>query len=89
MLKIEVDWTRLSKEDLDSVVKVLGDPGKLVQLGVKAIRNKAKEEWLNRPLREVLENLEGLHKEKRRGPLGFGILPAIFGTEEHEEEKKP
>lgn len=85
-LDMDIDFSRMKKEDLEVLMKVLGEPAALIQLGLKGLRTKAREELLNRPLKEFLNSDV---KKRRGGPLGFGILPRILGEKavgEHQEE---
>jgi len=75
-----IDFAKMTKEDLDRLMKVVGEPSNLIRIGWKNIRDKAKkeilEEILGRPfLDEVLKG--GSTKEEGKGPLGFGIIPSV------------
>lgn len=88
LLKIEIDFSKMTKEDLEALLKVVSEPATLIQLGLRGLRNKATKELLNRPLKEFLDSgfLEELTAKGRGGPLGFGILPAIFGERRKSEK---
>lgn len=81
LLKIDVDFSKMTREDLETLLKVVSEPATLVQLGLRGLRNKATKELLNRPLKEFFDSafLEEIIQKNRGGPLGLGILPAILG----------
>jgi hypothetical protein len=69
---------KMTKEDLEALLKVIGEPSQLIKIGWKNLRDKAKreilEELMGRPLLD--EILKGAAKEgEDRGPLGFGVIP--------------
>jgi len=75
-----IDFAKMTKEDLDRLIKVVAEPSNLIRIGWKNLRNKAKkeilEELIGRPfLDEVLKGIPS--KEEGKGPLGFGILPSV------------
>lgn len=81
-LEDTIDFTKLTKEDLERLVKVVEDPSRLIQTGVKQLREKARREILERPLKELMDKpfIEGLlERDADKGPLGLGILPRILG----------
>lgn len=85
ILGLEVDFSKMSREDLEKLKDFFGDPSKLITLGIKQTRAKVRSEILDRPLKEFLERplielLEGEAAEGKadRGPLGLGILPSIM-----------
>lgn len=95
---VDIDFSKLSKEDLERLIKVLSEPSRLIQLGIKHLRNKARKEVLDRPLRDFFEVplLEGI-KSKGNGPLGLGLFPIIIDksqrlkqklTKEHQNKEK-
>ena len=87
LLETTIDFSKLTKEDLESFVKIFADPSRLIQLGVKGLRNKAKKEILNRTLGDLLEKpvLEELRADD--GPFGFGILPRLFPNRRKSKSK--
>jgi hypothetical protein len=76
MLGTDVDWSKMPKEELEKLVQHFEDPVVLIQIGIKNLKSKAKEDILGRRLGDILDSSTIL--EKKGGPLGFGILPAIF-----------
>lgn len=69
-----IDFSGMKKEELERFVEFLSDPSKLIQAGLKRMRDRVRGEILDRPLREFLE---GEKKDDDKGPLGLGILPRI------------
>ena len=76
-----VDFAKMTKDDLEILLKVVAEPSNLIRIGWKNLRDKAKkeilEELMGRPLlddmlKDVLPK-EGVGEGK--GPLGLGILP--------------
>lgn len=87
---------RMTKEDLETLLKLIGEPSNLIRVGWKNLRDKAKreilEELMGRPLLD--EVLKGVptKEEGDKGPLGLGILPrarerirGIFAEKEAKE----
>ncbi len=74
-----VDFAKMTKEDLERLIKVVGEPSNLIKIGWKNLRNKAKkeilEELMERPFLD--EVLQGDEEGKNKGPLGLGILPSV------------
>ena len=81
-----IDFTKMNKEDLDKLLKVLNNPAKLIQIGIRNLRQKAKKEILEKPLKEILERplIEEVMSSDRGGILGLGILNRILGSRESE-----
>ena len=80
-LEDKVDFSKLTKEDLEKLFKALGDPTRLIQTGVKQLRQKARKEILEKPLKEIMDKpfIEGLlERENNKGPLGLGIIPRLL-----------
>lgn len=77
-LEDEIDFTRMTKEDLEKLVTAL-DPARLIQTGIKQLRSKARRDLLERPLKDLLDKpfLERL-VERDEGFLGLGFLPRIL-----------
>ena len=94
-LEATVDFAKMMKEDLEILLKAVGEPSNLIRIGWKNLRNKAKkeilEELMGRPiLDEVLKRVPSKEGEDK-GPLGLGLLPTvraglrgIFGKETKE-----
>ena len=79
-LEDTIDFARMRKEDLETLLKAVADPSSLIRKGWKNLRDKARrevlEELMGHPfLDEVLKGLSA----GRGGPLGLGILPSIRG----------
>lgn len=75
-----IDFAKMTKEDLEYLIKIVGEPSNLMRIGWKNLRDKAKreimEELLGRPLLdEVLKGVSAKGEDK--GLLGFGIVPSI------------
>lgn len=81
ILGVNVEWSKMSREDLDTIAKLFRDPIGIVQLGVKMMKEKTREDIMGRKLGEILSSgsIFNLRERPRGGgPLGLGILPAIF-----------
>ena len=86
-LEKEIDFSKLSREDLQGLLDFFREPANLVSLGTKQLREKVRKEILDRPLRDFIEGgLGGLEGEDR-GPLGLGILPSLMKRAQKKEEK--
>lgn len=83
----EIDFTKLSKEELERLVGVMSDGKRLVRLGVTGLRKDTRDRILG-AVDEALGEREGglfglglLPKEgpeaDDKGPLGLGILPRL------------
>ena len=44
ILGVNVEWSKLSREDLETLMKLFGDPVGIVQLGVKMMKEKTRED---------------------------------------------
>lgn len=88
--KDKLDFTKMSKEDLEKLVALLKDPSHLIKAGIKTLRLKARQEIVEKPLKDILEKPfleEILSGEKgKEGPLGLGILPRILRHNEPAEQ---
>ena len=84
-LEDEVDFTRMTKEDLERLVTAL-DPARLIQTGIKQLRSKARRDLLERPLKDLLDKpfLERI-VEREEGFFGLGILPRILRPNQSKE----
>ena len=78
-LEDRIDFSKLTKKDLENLFKVLGDPTRLIQIGVRQLRSKARKEILERRLLEVMDKplIEALLERENKGPLGLGIIPRL------------
>ena len=80
-LEDTIDFSKMTKENLESLLKVVEEPSNLIRIGWKNAREKVKrevlEELLGRPLLEEILSKEGEGGDK--GPLGFGVLPRLRG----------
>jgi len=88
---------KMTKEDLETLLKLIGEPSQLIKIGWKNLRDKAKreilEELTGRPfLDEILKGVPGKEEGENKGPLGLGILPrarervrGIFAEKETKE----
>jgi len=71
-----IDFSGMKKEDLERFVEFLSDPSKLIQAGLKRMRDRIRGEVLERPLKEFLDGLgTATESEEDKGPLGLGIIP--------------
>jgi len=75
---------RMTKEDLEQLGKVLGDPSNLIRIGMKNLRGKAREE-LTRPLKEFLDRplidlLRGVTGEPEAWYPGKLVKEALGGA---------
>lgn len=77
---IDLDFTKMTKEDLEKMLECL-EPTNLVKIGLMTLRNKARKEVLDRPLREFLasavETTTEKSEEADKGPFGLGLLPKV------------
>jgi len=82
ILGVNVEWSKMSREDLDTIAKLFGDPIGIVQLGVRMMKEKTRDDLMGRKLGEILSSgsIFNLRERPRGGPLGLGIIPAIFPT---------
>jgi len=91
ILGVDIDsLTRMTKEDLELLLEVLDNPTRLIQIGVKRLRIKTKKELLERPIKDLLNRSfidEILGEQEDKGPLGFGILPTLFGRSTSKREE--
>lgn len=86
ILEVELaSLERMTNEDLEKLLAALKDPSKLIQTGIKQLRAKARSELLDKPLREFMDKPIFNLKNERNGPLGFGLLPKIFGKKTEEK----
>ena len=75
-----VDFAKMAKEDLEILLKAVGEPSNLIRIGWKNLRDKAKkeilEELMGRPLLDdMLKDVLPKEGGEGKGPLGLGILP--------------
>ena len=79
---VDLDFSKMTKEDLEALLRFFGDPYNLIKIGVKNLRGKVKreilEEVLGRPLIEEVLGRSLEEKEEDRGPLGFGVIPSVL-----------
>jgi len=86
-IRPEIDFTKLSKEELERFAVALSDSKKLVRLGVTGVRKETRDRILG-AVDEALGEREGglfglgiIPKEQPggddKGPLGLGILPRV------------
>jgi len=80
-LEESVDFTKLNKREIEILLKIFENPQKLIRLGWKNLRDRAKKEILDEIMgRSFIDDLlkTALKKPKEgKGPLGFGLLPTI------------
>ena len=81
ILGTEIKFENLTKEDLEALLKVVGEPSNLIRMGWKKLRDDTKkkvaEELLGRP---ILDDVFGGLKKgegEDKGPLGLGVIPSI------------
>lgn len=81
-LEDTVNFAKMTKEDLERLIKVVGEPSNLIKIGWKNLRGKAKKEILQELMeRPILDEvLKGDEEGKNKGPLGLGVLPALRGV---------
>jgi len=95
ILSLDLDWSRMSKEDLEKLLSFVRDPYNLIKIGVKNVRGKVKkevmEEIMGRPLLEELlrETTPEGEAPEDKGPLGLGILPRLRGIVRGKEIDRP
>lgn len=63
---------RMTKEDLEKLLKMLEEPTALLKTGFKSLRGQARTEVRER-VRELLDEL--LSEREGGGLFGFGIIP--------------
>ena len=76
-LEDTLNFAKMTKEDLETLLRTVGEPSNLIRIGWRNLRDKAKgeilEELMGRPfLDEVLKGIS-----RKEGILGLGILPSI------------
>ena len=71
-LELEIDFTKLNKDDLEQFWEFMSHSPNLISLGVKTLRGAVRRDLLEKPLKELLDVPEN---EEKGGPLGFGLLP--------------
>ena len=88
MLGTTIDFSKLTKEDLESLKQFFSDPTALIQLGIKKLRDRTKKEILTITLGDILDKpvLEELRNQKG-GPLGLGIVPRILELRKGKKSK--
>jgi hypothetical protein len=80
-----VDWTKMSKEDLEKILEFIEEPSALIKLGVQKLKAKTKEELLSRPLGDLLQSstlLGNVVNDRKGGLLGLGVIPRILSRTE-------
>lgn len=75
-----IDFTKMTKEDLERLIRIVSEPSNLIRIGWKNLRDKAKkdilEELMGRPLLdEVFKEILPDKGKEDKGLLGLGILP--------------
>jgi len=89
-LEDPIDFSKMTKEDLESLLKIIGEPSNLIRIGWKNAREKVKrevlEEILGRPF--VEEILSKTEEGVKKGPFGFGVLPKLRGILSGTESKE-
>ena len=87
-LEETVDFSKMTKEDLEKLVDYFSDPANMLRTAIKNMRGRAKRELLERPLKDLLEaDLIGIilgKRERKGGLFGFGILDRVLGEESKE-----
>lgn len=72
IFEIDLDFSKMTKDDLEKLVEQVSDPRLLIKLGLSHMKEKAKQEIMNRPIREIIESLsmpkEGEKSVKRWRP---------------------
>ncbi|MFP3208222.1 MAG: hypothetical protein RXR82_00400 [Nitrososphaeria archaeon] len=86
LLGVDVEFEKLSVEELRRLHVVLTNLRRLAVIGAQAIRSRLRSRvnaMLNMRLGDLMSD-EGLLVELSRddGPLGLGILPALIGRED-------
>lgn len=89
LLGVNVEWSKMSRENLETLVKLFGDPMGIVQLGIRMMKEKTREDIMGRKLGDVLSSstILNLRERSRGGPLGLGILPGLLGQTDKTSEK--
>jgi len=84
LLKTDVplDFTKMGKEDLEALLGILNDPTKMIQIGVKNLRDKAKKELLNRTLGDLLDKSILEEVKAKRGWYPGKILKEVLASRE-------
>lgn len=78
--KDPIDFTKLSKSDLEKLHTILTNVLHVAQVGVRTLRSRVEEgRLLFKPVREVanMRVIDLLHSVRREGGL-LGILDAVF-----------
>lgn len=86
-LEEELDFSKMTREDLEKLIQFLANPTNMITLGVKKLRRKVRTELLDKPLKDVLSrdflgsslgDILG-NREGKGGILGFGVLDKVLG----------
>jgi hypothetical protein len=72
-LEGKVDFTKLTKEELQTLAAALSDSKRVIRLGVQGLRKETREQILT-AIEEIVGNRE---VSKDEGPLGLGVIPAL------------
>lgn len=81
VLSLGIDFSKLSRSDLEKLWDFVHDPSNLFRVGLKNIRDDARKKYIEEPVTAILKELEtrpiiNLNKKKVRnnGILGFGVF---------------
>jgi hypothetical protein len=80
ILGIDIDWSKLKKEDLEKLHSLLSDPMALINMAGKIGREKLRS-VIDRPLRDFIERpiveeiSDKIGSRQGGGLFGFGVLP--------------
>ena len=71
-LELEIDFTKLNKDDLERLWEFMSHSPNMISLGVKRLRGDVRRDLLEKPLKEILDTPEN---GEQGGPLGLGLIP--------------
>lgn len=86
VLKLDIDWGKLKRADLEKLQQFLKDPRNLIRIGVERLKLDIRRDYLEKPLRALIDEIDkrplvSLSPQKS-GPLGLGLLHRKGGLAE-------
>jgi len=84
IFEVKINFENLTKEDLETLLKVVDDPSNLLRITVEMARERGKKEVIEtlekvtkRPLLDLFKELKkGDVVEEEKGFFGLGLFPA-------------
>lgn len=72
MLPEEVDFTGLTKSEIERLLDFISKPKNLLEITKRAMRGRVQDDFMNMKVKDILEP-----SEIGEGPFGLGIIPKI------------